>query len=87
MAWGFLPNFADCVLVNFHRTSGMRISDDRYSRERARMELKSLDRYCTDRDLAAAELAEIALTLVARDFRFHRGARGNIFLRGDVKAE
>jgi hypothetical protein len=34
-----LPNFADCVLVNFHQNSGMRISDDRYSRERARMEL------------------------------------------------
>jgi hypothetical protein len=29
----------DCVLVNFHQNAGMRISDDRYSRERARMEL------------------------------------------------
>ena len=37
--WGFLPNFADCVLVNFHQNYAMRISDDRYSRERARMEL------------------------------------------------
>ena len=37
--WGFLTNFADCVLVNFYQNAGMRISDDRYSRERARMEL------------------------------------------------
>jgi hypothetical protein len=29
----------DCVLVNFHQNYGMRISDDRYSRERSRMEL------------------------------------------------
>jgi hypothetical protein len=29
----------DCVLVIFPQNSGMRISDDRYSRERARMEL------------------------------------------------
>jgi hypothetical protein len=29
----------DCVLVNFHQNAGMRICDDRYSRERARMEL------------------------------------------------
>jgi hypothetical protein len=29
----------DCVLVNFHQNAAMRISDDRYSRERARMEL------------------------------------------------
>jgi len=29
----------DCVLVNFHQNALMRISDDRYNRERARMEL------------------------------------------------
>jgi hypothetical protein len=31
--------FRDCLLVNFHQNVCMRISDDRYSRERARMEL------------------------------------------------
>jgi hypothetical protein len=40
MHLGIFNQFSpDCVLVNFHQNACMRISDDRYSRERARMEL------------------------------------------------